>query len=352
MRAFRYVPLATSLFGLALAVACGEEAPPPPEEGPPIVGILEVPISFRNDGPNPSDAARIEINQQELHLNGRPVMTLTRGRAAPAERSADGGLTKVLAAVHAAPARSRATITAHSLVGYGTLVRTVQSLTSAGYRDISLAVRPLTTGTPPSSFSWIAISSPTIAPAGGAMLDPATYPNGTSRQWSEFTSHWQEAYDACRDPGPGRYIDCDIVPLATPEDGFLQVVLWTREQGMQIRFNRVGAPPPPDPMEEAMRRPRGLIAGVGAPRSGEGEEVPPTPATEGTFSFRADVATTEESAISNMSRPICGTAPCPVVIEADEETPVMRVLSLFGAMFPNGTPMPTVVMRLPQDPVR
>jgi hypothetical protein len=46
-------------------------------------------------------------------------------------------------------------------------------------------------------------------------------------------------------------------------------------------------------------------------------------------------------------RPVCGASPCPLIVEADEETQTMRVLSLLGAVAPVGSAPPNVVFRLP-----
>jgi hypothetical protein len=337
-----HVVLGSIAFSCAV-IACGEEAPPPEIDTTPIVGTLEVPISHRHDGTAPSDALRIEANQAELRLGSQTIYTLERGRI-PSSEITESGPTKLQTAIAGSPARGRASILAHGLVGYGTIARSVQALLGAGYREISFAVRPLsTTGAPPTAVSWLSLSAPQVAPPGPAPVDPATY-GGTQRPWRDFTSTWEEVYQACR---AGRYVDCDPAPLATPEDGSLQVVLWARGQGMQIRFNRVGAPPPEDPAAAAAAGPA-MIEGVQAERAGAGEEVPPTPAVTGAFSFRAEVATAEDSAISAAMRPVCGAGACQVVIEADETTPIMRVISLLGAAFPDGSTPPQVIFRIPE----
>ena len=289
----------------AIFVACGEEQPEAaPIDTTPIVGVMEVPIAFRNDGSAPTDALRIEANQRELRVESVPVFALERGRIPAAEITPEGP-TKLRTAIQGAPSRSRAAITFHGMVGYGTLARTVQVLTASGYREIAIAVRPITTGSPPPNVSWLTMSQPQVAPGGQAPLDPAAY-GGATRPWSDFQPHWETAYTACR---AGRYVDCDTVPLAFAEGGFLQVVLFARGQQMVVRFNRVGG--------------------------------------QAVFSVRAEVATSEDSAITGMVRPVCGAEVCQTVIEADEETPIMRVLSLYGAAFPNGSTAPQVIFRLP-----
>jgi hypothetical protein len=44
---------------------------------------------------------------------------------------------------------------------------------------------------------------------------------------------------------------------------------------------------------------------------------------------------------------MCGPRPCSVVMIADPETLSMRLISLFGAAFPDGSAAPSVVFQLP-----
>ena len=336
------------ILGASLAVsiaACGEEAPPVVAELPPLVGALEVPISFRNDAPQPSGALRIEGSMNELRLEGQPVYTgLSRGLVPDTEWTPEG-LTQLLTRVRAAPARSAVVITFLGTVPYETAVRVVQTLTTAGYHEIVWQVRP--PGGNPTARGWLAMSNPLVAPAEGAF----TFPGG-ARPWEQFTAHWAEMYDACR---AGQYIDCDGSPNEPAPGGEFQLVLWSRGQGMQMRFNQVNAPEaaPTGPAPVA------LLEGVPADPNAGGEPPPPPPDTSGVFSFRADEAThvetdratgtqTPSSAISTTARPVCGAAPCSVILEADGETPIMRVLSFVGAAFPNGSIAPVIAFRLPE----
>lgn len=340
--------LAPFLLGSTLALtlaACGEEAPAIEPELPPLVGALEVPIAFRNDAPQPSGALRIEASMTELRLDGHPVYTgLTRGLVPDTEWTSEG-LTQLLTRVRAAPARSAAQLTLMGTVPYGTVVRLVQTLSTAGYHELVFQVRA--PGAPPTARGWLAMSNPLIAPAEG----PFTFPGG-ARPWDQFTAHWAEMYDACR---AGQYIDCDGSPNEPIAGGEFQLVLWSRGQGMQMRFNQVNAPEaaPTGPAPVA------LLEGVPADPNAGGEPPPPPPDTSGVFSFRADEAThvdtdratgtqTPNSAISTTARPVCGASPCSVILEADAETPIMRVLSFVGAAFPNGATAPVIAFRTPE----
>jgi hypothetical protein len=338
----RLVPLLTSV---ALLAACGEQAPTTPPELPPLVGALELPLSFRNDAPAPSDALRIEASMTELRLDGQPVYTgLTRGTVPETERSAEGGLTQLLARVRAAPARSRAALTLLGTVPYATVVRVIETLNAAGYREYAFAVHP--PGSSPTTIGWLGLSSPQIAPAQG----PYAFPGG-ARPWSDFTAHWADMYDACRG---GRYIDCDGAPSEPAQGGDLQIVLWSRGQGMQMRFNQINAPAAATARPAAVQ----MIEGVPAPRAAAPVEEGPPPDTSGVFTFRAEDATNlaagpggtqvASSGISATARPVCGATPCAAIVEADPETPIMRVLSFVGAAFPNGSAPPTLAFRAPE----
>ncbi len=329
---------------LALSVAaCGESTPETPPELPPLVGALELPISFRNDAPAPSGALRIEASMNELRLDGRQVyVNLESGMVPEGERGPDG-LSLLLTNIRAAPARSSASITLLGIVPYDTAVRIVQTLAAADYHEIAFAVHP--PGSAPSTVGWLALSNPQIAPAEGAY----TFPGG-ARRWEDFTTHWSEMYDACR---AGHYIDCDGSPNEPAPGGDFQLVLWSRGQGMQMRFNQMNAPA----VAPTAPAPVAMIEGV--PSAGGGAEPPPPPPdTSGVFSFRADEATATEtneagvqvpnSAISTTARPVCGAAPCSTIIEADGVTPIMRVLSFIGAAFPNGSTAPVIAFRMPE----
>ena len=163
-----------------------------------------------------------------------------------------------------------------------------------------------------------------------------------SPPWSAFTGEWRAVYDACR---AGAYVDCDYVLTNVAEGGLLQTVLWARGQAMKVTFRQVAAP---DAGTPAQAGGPALIEGVrAAPR----QDVPETPpATEAAFTFRHQESVAAESAISNATRPVCSTQSCEAVIEADATTPSMRVLSMIGAVFPNGYAAPELAFRLPPPP--
>ena len=341
LRAFRLLLGTAALTSSACLVACGESAPETPVELPPIVGTAELPLAFRNDGNAGSGALRIEASTAELRVNGQPVYTgLARGVVADSEHTAEG-LTQLLAAVRAAPASQQANITLAGMVPYETAVRVIQTLNTAGYHNIAFAVRA--PGSPLTSSGWMTLSNVQTAPATG----PVTFATGT-RPWSDFTARWADMYDACR---AGNYIDCDGSPRVPSVGGEVQLTLWSRGQGLQMRFNQLNAPEAEAPVGQVA-----MIEGV--PSAAAPVEEGPTPDTNGVFSFRYEEATRTEttpagavqahSAISETARPVCGAAACPTLVEADGNTPMMRVLSFIGATFPNGAMAPNLALRLPE----
>ncbi len=338
----RFAPLHLLLFTLgALACGSGDDAAAETAEEPPIVTVMNLPISLRSDAPAPTDALRVEISQSELHLDAHSLMTLgSSGRLEAAQYDAEG-IPQLRQAIAAAPARARASLSIHAMVWYGTTVRVIQTLLAAGYRDIYVRVRQVPRGSAATTEGWMLLSTPRVLPPGTTAVDPAVF-GGGNRPWADFGPHWRPAYDACRG---GHYVDCDFPQTEAPlaEGGFLQLVLWTRGRGMQVRFRRVG-----EAVEAAPTGGPALIEGArAAPAGRPGEEVPPDPVTTAAFAFRADEATRPESAIPEVVRPVCGPSVCQTIVEADDETPTMRVISLLGAAFPNAGTPPDLALRLP-----
>jgi hypothetical protein len=324
----RYSPISLALVSMVLA-ACGEEAPPPDPELPPLVGALEIPISLRNADPAPSNALRIEMSPTAMHVDGHALYEMTRGEPPDSEQTPEG-YTQLRARVASLPARGVAALTVHAVVPYGTFVRTLQTLTAAGYHEFAIAVR-----SPDASpvIHWMTFSSPELAPATG----PVAFP-GTERPWEDFTQHWGDMYASCRTSG----FDCSGTPTVAAQGGHFQLVLWARGQGMVMRFNQVDVTDAGVPPSTAVA----MIPGVPRPSSGDVE--PPTPIATGAFSFRAEVATQADSAMSATMRPVCGAAVCPTIIEGDVGTNFMRVASMIGAAFPSGSTAPRLAFRIPE----
>jgi hypothetical protein len=325
------------LLALSLSVlsACGDDAPPEPElDTSVLVGPLELAISARSEGGDPSNALHIDVNQSLVRMEGVHVIELERGGRLPASALSGDTLADLTNRIRSAPSRSTVALRVHGAVPYGTTVRVVRAALEAGYRNVSFAVRPPNAPSPTSS-GWMNLTGPRVVGVG----DDVTFT--PTRAWSDFADNWQEVYEQCR---AGSYVDCGGRPAVIAEGGELEMSLFTRGNGMVIRFFQVNAPDAgPASTGPAM------LEGLRAPTTGE-ETVPVPPATEGAFSFRFQEASAAENHISLAMRPVCGAAACPLIVEADEETETMRILSLVGAVAPVGAAAPSVVFRMPNPP--
>lgn len=329
------IALAASLVSAFVLVACGEEEPAGPEvDNTPIVGLFEMPISRNNQATEPQNALRLDISPTLMRLNGTKVLDLDNGRPAEGE-VADHIVTKLRDQITGGAARERTALTIHASVPYSTLAQVLNTLQSTNMRQVAFAVRTL--GESPQQ-GWMPLTNWRVAPT----ADDVEF-EGRAPTWSAFTEHWREVYDACR---AGRYIDCDGPYSSVAEGGDLGMELWTRGQGMKVTFRQANAP---EPEEGGGGGGPALIEGVGAPTPApSGEEAEPPPATQGVFTVRHQEATQEESALSNMVAPVCADATCFATVVTDAGTASMRVLSMLGGVFPNGTQAPQLVFVLPE----
>ena len=114
---------------------------------------------------------------------------------------------------------------------------------------------------------------------------------------------------------------------------------------MKVTFSQINAP-------EVTPTGNGpaLIEGVGPalPRGVPGEMEPEPPATMGAYNVRHQEATNEDSALSNLVAPVCGDVTCQATVVTDASTPSMRVISMIGAAFPNGSHPPQLAFRIPE----
>ncbi len=328
--------LVCSLLAAGLASACGGEDEAAAEvDTTPHVGLFEIPISRNNQASEPSDVVRIEVSPTELRLNYEPLLELERGR--PAESAvADHIITALRSSIQANAARRRASIRMHANVPYVTLVDILNTLQSASLRDVYVAVR--TPGESPSD-AWMQLPHWQVVAADG---EPSY--EGTPPRWDAFVEHWRAVYDACR---AGQYVDCDGPYANTARGGELDMELWTRGQGMKVTFRQGANAPEPESAGGGgggVALIEGIAAAPAAPAEEEG-----TPATEGIFTVRHQEATAAgDSALSALVAPVCADQQCRAVFITDATTASMRVISMLGAVFPNGTERPQIAFRIPE----
>jgi biopolymer transport protein ExbD len=338
--------------------ACGGDKPASEAAASgPIVGVLELPISLRTGGAAPADFHDVEISPTEVHVAGLPVITLASGAVTPADRQG-AALPKLSAALSKTP-HARLALAVAAAVPYDTVSLVLATAKAAGVRSVAFKVRPHGGG---STTGWLTLDALDVGPK--SKTDQAVAFEGLAvRPWSDFANKWDDVQSACRASPTG---SCAFKPSKVAEGGDLKIVLHSAGQGVNVDFFRIGDPPPeaaapaappekPGKLSKASKASKKkagkkhkpeLIDGVKATDVvAEVEEAPP--ATEALFQFRAQEAVTSPSAVSETLKPVCGSASCGVVVQAEKATLFVRMLSLLGAAFPDGTPTPRVVFELP-----
>jgi hypothetical protein len=286
-------------------------------------------------------------------VGGLPVLTLASAAVPAADRQ--GEQLPKLAAVLGKTPHARLALAVAAAVPYDTVSLVLATARAAGVRSVSFKVRPHGGG---SNTGWLALDSLDVRPK-SKTGDAVLIDSAPKKPWSDFASKWDEVQGACRASPTG---SCAYKPEKIAEGGELKIVLHAAGQGVNVDFFRIGGPPPEaaaphddkppaKPSKKASKKagkkhkPE-LLDGVPQPKDvvAEAEEAPP--ATEALFQFRAAEAVSKPSAVSETLKPVCVSG-CGIVVQAEKATLFVRVLSLLGAAFPDGTPAPNVVFELP-----
>lgn len=316
----------------ALVVGCGakeEDAPAAPES---IVGLMELPVTMRTTDPAPTDFRKVEISPTELRVDGENVLTLTSGRLAPADRGGD--IIPKLKEKLATPARATIAIELHAGTPYGTTALVLATASTAGIRNVAFKVRKVGGS---SDTGWLSLNGFHTVSAG----TDATFENVSTRPWSDFVNAWEAVEGACRGAATG---NCAYKADKVAEGGQLLIVLHSSGDGINLNFKQIGAPGV-DAAVAAAKPAVKMLEGVPVDPVRELEEAPP--ATSASFQFRAKEAQSSPSAVTATMKPICGTAVCGALVQADAITLSTKVLALAGAAFPDGTPAPSLAFEVP-----
>jgi hypothetical protein len=325
------------------AAACtkGEEVKP---EAKPILGVLELPISFRHAGAEPADAARIEIGTSEIRVGGETAIKLENGKVPAAERSGDilPKLKPLLAG------KKVLAISVYAASPYGTLARVINTGFEAGARSLAFKVRKPGSNT---EVGWMTLNQSHFTPTS----ESGQFGEGVLLPWEKFTAVWEESLNACQAGMRGG--DCGYRPMGKAEGGKLDMMLRVRGPGLALRFRQTGAPPKPEPVKKA---PAELMEGVknkkkldaaAAAAATAAAAAEPEPATEHVFSLRGEQATQlPSSPISDIVQPVCASVSCPTVLDSEGISMSGTVLSLIGAAVPDNTPEPNLAWVMPPAP--
>ena len=122
---------------------------------------------------------------------------------------------------------------------------------------------------------------------------------------------------------------------------------------MNLNFERVGLSPEELATEEKERKAKladhkeDVIQGRMKQTDLEKELTEGDPASDASFQFRGREAVDPPSTITQVMQPLCGTRACGAVVSAESPTMMVRVVSLIGAAFADGTAAPTLAFEMP-----
>lgn len=305
--------------------ACGDDGGDAASDADaaPLVGVLELPVSLRTGDAAPGQAYDIQLNTTELRVDGKSIGQLAGG-SLPAEV-----VGKLAAALSG---KQNAALQVHASAPYAAVSALLSALSKAGVTGLSFKVRKAS-GT---DTGW-------LTPAGFGTADAAAddadvgVPGAPEKSWADFEAAWEAVYEACGGSDSG---NCAYKPAKIAQGGKLKTVLYAAGQGVNVNFYRTGAPPPEEPA------PAAEPAKTDKPTDPAAEVEDAPPATQALFQFRAKEAQKSPSAITGTLAPLCGSQTCGVIVRAEAATPMMRLISLLGAAFPDGGPAPRVLFEL------
>ncbi len=340
MHRFSVIRCVGLLACIATGFGCGKTEETAVTPTGPIVNVLDLAVSLRSGASAPSDAIEVELASNALNVAGQGVLTLTDGRFAPGDQTGDT-LPKLTAALGK---KQNMVLSVGSSVPYSSAAAVLATAKAAGVNNVSFKVRaPGAT----SNTGLLTLENFSVRPK-TKNDEEVAIPGAPAKPWSAFATQWEAVHEACRASPTG---NCAYKPELIAEGGNLKLVLHAAGQGANVAFYRTGEPPPPPPPPPAAATKKGKKGKASKTKSttvdpvAELEQAPP--ATEAGFQFRSQEATNATSAISGTVRPVCGTSACGVAVQGEKGTLFVRILSLIGAAFPDGTPAPIVAFELP-----
>ena len=276
-----------------------------------------------------------------MRVDGTAVATLERGEVADADH-ANGIIPGLQGKLRG---RSAVALRMQANLPYETVALVMNTAKQSGIHDVRFQVRPV--GGDGAKTGWLDLGRFQMTSKAEALPE---IPGTKSRSWNEFTEKWQEIFDGCRSARTG---NCAYVTDNFAEGGVLRLELMASGRGINVNFFRRGLSPEAEAEEETKRaahvarKKEDFLAG----RITEEEMVEVLllgrPATYALFQFRYQEALSERSPITATVEPVCRSKECGVVVTADRFTRFVNLLSLIGAAFPDGTPMPGLAFEQP-----
>jgi hypothetical protein len=302
----------------------------------------ELPVSLRTKDQAPSDARVVQATDEELRLDGEPVIALVKGRVPAAEQT--GGIIPKLKPRLQLPARGTVALRLQANLPYETIALILNTAHEIGMSNAAFQVRP---NGETQKIGWLGVEG-FVMSSKADDLPPITAVKHQS--WNAFTDKWQSIFDGCRTAASG---DCAYVNDNFAVGGTLKMELMASGRGVNIDFFRRGLTPAQEAKEDKKRE-RQLVqkkAEFLKGRISHDEMIEilllGDPSTYALFQFRYQEAFKPHSALAKTMGPMCHTERCGIVLTADTITPLVNVVGMLGAAFPDGTPSPAIAFEMP-----
>jgi hypothetical protein len=307
------------------------------------LGDLELPVSLRSRDSQPSDAHALEATTEQLRLNGSVVLPLSKGEFADADKTAEGVVPKLEAALRAQSHNTLA-LRLQAIIPYETVALILNTAKQAGVMNASFQVRE--TGNSPKT-GWLSADSFVMTSKADDLPPIKTAPE---KSWDAFTAKWKQVTEACRSAPTG---NCAYADANFAKGGTLKIELFASGRGININFFQRGLTPDQQ-HEEEMRRNKDLakkkeqfLQGHMTHEQMVSYLLLGDPATQALFQFRYQEALSAPSALTGTIAPLCQGERCGVTVAADSISPMVRVFSMIGAAFPDGATGPAFAFEMP-----
>jgi hypothetical protein len=307
---------------------------------------IELPVSLRTSDRPPNDARQLEASDQQLSLDGTAVVALDKGRVPPADKAS--GIIPKLEARLQSPPRSTIALRFQANLPYETVALVLSTARKIGMSNAAIQVRE-TGGV--TKTGWVLLEGFVLSSKAD---DVPVFPGIKDRSWNDFTDNWQEVLSGCKTSPTG---NCAYLNDNFAQGGTLKQELMASGRGINIDFFRRGLTPQQEAVEDKNRarilatKKEDFLQGrishddmVEALLLGD-------PSTYALFQFRYQEALKSPSkgpsALAKTMAPMCHKQRCGIVLTADIITPLLNVVSMIGAAFPDGTQMPMFAVELP-----
>jgi hypothetical protein len=302
---------------------------------------MELPVSLRTGDSAPNNAFTIEATTEQLRIEGAPVVALDKGKVEKTDQN-NGTIPKLLEKLKGG--RSGIVMRLAANVPYETTALILNTAKQAGLSEAAFQVRKVGAT---NAVGHVNVSGYVMASKADD-VPPITAVE--HRSWDDFVAKWEEVKYACR---TGKTSNCAYVDDNPAIGGTLKIELFASGRGVNVDFYRRGLTPEQE-AEEAENRKR-YLAGKKEDflqgRISHDDMVKilllGDPSTQALFQFRNTEVLESPSAVSRTMAPMCHSERCGVVVASDPITPLVLTMTMLGAGFPDGTPMPALAFEMP-----